>query len=234
MNRYLLYAIGEIALVVIGILIALQINLWNEDRKGRRLEHSTLQELHTTLVSEVQFFENLIETQLKLARSSGDLLDHLNQQRQYTPKLDTMWERGIRYYTVEFNNAAYELLQSRGIDLIRNADLRNMIVQHYNNDQSKLKRRLEIAHKNSDEFMAYAFDRLYPPIDRDFVSSFDHKNEALIPSDYDALLNDPVMKARLSHSIKVRVRMSQMLGEFVERQKSLGEAIQTEIEKFER
>ena len=34
-SRYLLYAIGEITLVVIGILIALQINNWNQDRKDR-------------------------------------------------------------------------------------------------------------------------------------------------------------------------------------------------------
>lgn len=33
-SRYLLYAIGEILLVVIGILIALQVNNWNEERKN--------------------------------------------------------------------------------------------------------------------------------------------------------------------------------------------------------
>ena len=37
-SKYLLYAIGEIALVVIGILIALQINNWNEWRKDRNEE----------------------------------------------------------------------------------------------------------------------------------------------------------------------------------------------------
>ncbi len=35
-NKYLLYAIGEIVLVVVGILIALQINNWNDDRKKQR------------------------------------------------------------------------------------------------------------------------------------------------------------------------------------------------------
>ncbi|MDX1630200.1 MAG: DUF6090 family protein, partial [Fulvivirga sp.] len=35
-QRYLIYAMGEIALVVIGILIALQINNWNEERKENR------------------------------------------------------------------------------------------------------------------------------------------------------------------------------------------------------
>ena len=37
-GKYLKYAIGEIILVVIGILIALQINNWNEDRKRRAIE----------------------------------------------------------------------------------------------------------------------------------------------------------------------------------------------------
>ena len=36
-GKYLKYAIGEIFLVVIGILIALQINNWNEDRKNQKL-----------------------------------------------------------------------------------------------------------------------------------------------------------------------------------------------------
>ena len=39
-RKYLLYAIGEIALVVIGILIALQINKWNENRKKEKLKDS--------------------------------------------------------------------------------------------------------------------------------------------------------------------------------------------------
>tara|TARA_Y100000385_G_C13099534_1_gene643585 strand:- start:2936 stop:3121 length:186 start_codon:yes stop_codon:yes gene_type:complete len=40
-RKYLLYAIGEIALVVIGILIALQINNWNESRKDRQWKNIT-------------------------------------------------------------------------------------------------------------------------------------------------------------------------------------------------
>ena len=48
-NKYLIYAIGEIILVVIGILIALQINNWNEERKSanytKLLFNKTLQEL---------------------------------------------------------------------------------------------------------------------------------------------------------------------------------------------
>ena len=44
-GRYLKYAIGEIILVVIGILIALQINNWNEQRKDRTKEQILLKHL---------------------------------------------------------------------------------------------------------------------------------------------------------------------------------------------
>ena len=44
--KYSRYAIGEIVLVVIGILIALQINNWNEERKLRNEEISALIRMH--------------------------------------------------------------------------------------------------------------------------------------------------------------------------------------------
>ena len=48
-RKYVLYAIGEIALVVIGILIALQINNWNENDKERAFEVMMLNEIRDAL-----------------------------------------------------------------------------------------------------------------------------------------------------------------------------------------
>ncbi len=45
MGKYIKYAIGEILLVVVGILIALGINNWNENRKEQRIEHILLRKL---------------------------------------------------------------------------------------------------------------------------------------------------------------------------------------------
>ena len=53
-RSYLFYAIGEIALVVIGILIALQINNWNEWRKDRLKEVKILKELSENLQINIQ------------------------------------------------------------------------------------------------------------------------------------------------------------------------------------
>ena len=50
--KYFRYAIGEIVLVVIGILIALQINNWNEERKANLREQSLYQNILTDLENE--------------------------------------------------------------------------------------------------------------------------------------------------------------------------------------
>jgi hypothetical protein len=48
-GRYLKYAIGEIVLVMIGILLALQINNWNESQKMNKWEHRFLIDLKNEL-----------------------------------------------------------------------------------------------------------------------------------------------------------------------------------------
>ena len=60
-GKYLKYAIGEIVLVVIGILIALSINNWNEDRKARTLEVNYLKNIQADLNAELKNNESMIE-----------------------------------------------------------------------------------------------------------------------------------------------------------------------------
>ena len=55
-NKYLVYAIGETILVVIGILIALQINAWNEGRKNLNLSETYLKNIRKDLVSDTTVF----------------------------------------------------------------------------------------------------------------------------------------------------------------------------------
>ena len=55
-GKYLKYAIGEIILVVVGILIALSINNWNEERKQNELETVYLKRLHNELKKDIVTF----------------------------------------------------------------------------------------------------------------------------------------------------------------------------------
>jgi hypothetical protein len=60
-SKYLIYAIGEIVLVVIGILIALQINNWNEDRKSEAKKQDYYVQLLDDLNSDIISAQNTIE-----------------------------------------------------------------------------------------------------------------------------------------------------------------------------
>ena len=61
-RKYLFYAVGEILLVVVGILIALQVNNWNEGRKALNQEQEILSALHN------EFSENLQELTFDIGR----------------------------------------------------------------------------------------------------------------------------------------------------------------------
>lgn len=86
-GKYLKYAFGEIILVVIGILIALQINNWNENRKNRLLEQQLLQalliEFETNLVNLDQvigFNDSNIKNSVSLGQYTGPALPEFNEK----------------------------------------------------------------------------------------------------------------------------------------------------------
>jgi hypothetical protein len=58
-TRYLVYALGEIALVMIGILLALQVNNWNETRKDKKKEAAFLNQIHSEFTDNKAQFERL-------------------------------------------------------------------------------------------------------------------------------------------------------------------------------
>ena len=58
-GKYLRYAVGEIILVVIGILIALQVNNWNEKRKSEAAQNQLLLKLVDDLKQDIYFFDQI-------------------------------------------------------------------------------------------------------------------------------------------------------------------------------
>ena len=60
-SKYLFYAIGEIALVMIGILLALQVNNWNETRKNKATEQQLLNSLLQEFETNLEILDKTIE-----------------------------------------------------------------------------------------------------------------------------------------------------------------------------
>jgi len=131
-GKYFKYAIGEIVLVVIGILIALQINNWNENRKKETLKN----EYKTALINDytkdtIQINARLLRNNLRIERinSIGDSIvkGHFDNLESYY-KLYNNDYVGIRVTNV-YNTNSFNLLISSGkIDLF-DKDLRKELME---------------------------------------------------------------------------------------------------------
>ena len=76
-GKYLIFAIGEIVLIVIGILIALQINNWNEAKKERQIESKILNEILSNLDIDLENLDlALVENNVYLIHNN-EVLEHL-------------------------------------------------------------------------------------------------------------------------------------------------------------
>jgi uncharacterized membrane-anchored protein YhcB (DUF1043 family) len=73
-GKYFKYAIGEIVLVVIGILIALSINNWNENQKNTKWEQRFLKDLRNELQSDLSQLNNSYGIQAKKGETLKNLM----------------------------------------------------------------------------------------------------------------------------------------------------------------
>ncbi|MFP4845241.1 DUF6090 family protein [Winogradskyella sp. PE311] len=137
-QRYFKYALGEIILVVIGILIALQINTWNENRKATNEEVKILTALNSDFEDSKKRIEETMVMQNKVMDYSQVLIDIHERQDpkdfEYLDKnldsLDYLISYGTSWYRAEPVTGAYKSLISAGkIDLIQNEDLRHLLAQ---------------------------------------------------------------------------------------------------------
>lgn len=127
-TKYLAYALGEIILVVIGILLALQINTWNIQHNNRLQEQQILKQLS------IEYQENLKEINSKIFLRDGmissieKIFYHIDQGIGEFPLDSLNFHIGRTYTTPTFNvssGVTDELLSSGKLYLIQNAELKN-------------------------------------------------------------------------------------------------------------
>lgn len=127
--KYLKYAIGEIVLVVIGILIALQINNWNEQRKTNQKEIILLKELQNSLNFNKEKL-NRLSKNFKYINFRGKLLEeHLNNKLAYNDSLEIDFGIPFMDYSFQISYSTYENLKSQGFNIIHNSELRLKIIR---------------------------------------------------------------------------------------------------------
>jgi hypothetical protein len=129
--KYARYAIGEIFLVVIGILIALSINNWNENQKRVSLEQKLLTEVRDGLAFDLQEIKGTLQFQKSIINSQKKATEWLQSDLPFSDSLATDFMRSMFTSNFIFKSAPYETLKQIGLEIIKNGSLRDQISNMY-------------------------------------------------------------------------------------------------------
>ncbi|MCJ7466878.1 MAG: DUF6090 family protein, partial [Maribacter sp.] len=134
--KYMRYAIGEIVLVVIGILIALQINNWNESRKSKLMANDAYRNLLASLQQDSTEVQQIIEVQtinletirkLILNDSIQELFE-LDENRLDSLARDIM-QGGMSFFP---KTGIYNLtVSNNGMDLLQSKEIKARLINLY-------------------------------------------------------------------------------------------------------
>jgi hypothetical protein len=130
-GRYFKYAIGEIVLVVIGILIALQLNNWNTDNKASVEEIELLAEMKFNLEKDLKDCLWNINKNKELYKSNLIVLNQIEERKPFVDSLYLHYGNLLGTTTQLRNLSAYDHLKSKGMNLIKNDSLRQQITTVY-------------------------------------------------------------------------------------------------------
>jgi len=184
-NKYLLYAVGEILLVVIGILIALQIDTWNEARKNRAFEQEVLAQIKENLLQDRQALQAVAQSYQEAVRASGKLLEP--SSRSGFPDSIPYWlGRVARFERFNPLTSSYEVLKSKGLDIVSNDTLRLLLGQYYDDKAATAVLAMED--------IEYSFNNEWLPLMRDHVTDFKFRSHLHVTSMDDFLTNTNVLR----------------------------------------
>ena len=156
-TNYIFYAIGEIILVVVGILIALQVNNWNENRREESVELHLLEEVKGNLENTLNNF--ILDTiyNSNTVAFYRKINHYIENDLPYNNELDSAFAAIGLFSSPYMINSAYNTLVGKGIDLIKNQTLKEKIVSFYEVEAMSLLVDVDKAEWSLDDNVVYPF-----------------------------------------------------------------------------
>jgi len=164
-SKYLIYAVGEIILVMIGILLAFQVNNWKEKRTRISKESSYLRDIKTNLQNDIEAIDSVLAFNAYKAVITDSMFYTLEQHSDpevYMPIIIPYMYTLTEYAVFEPNRSTFSnMLSSENIDLITDEELKKQLSQYYKTDFNSTSE--ESAKQKAREFGSYvgtvAFNR---------------------------------------------------------------------------
>ena len=139
--KYLKYAIGEILLVMIGILLALQVNIWNEKRKTEVLEIQFMNRLIEDLAIDTTYYAHRAERSQYVVNTNRQVMQLMYRTQESVEDVKNLYNQikwDSEYLTTQ-NSTYDELANSGNIGIFSNQELKKSIVHYYRENEKAAK-----------------------------------------------------------------------------------------------
>ena len=231
-GKYFKYAVGEIVLVVIGILIALSLNNWKETRQETLQEIKILRQLNADLRDNQIEVETILSEVKTRLRSSDSIILFMNEGRILEDSL-VKYFTGIRYTSI-FNsaNTAYKYIQSEGMNIVSNDSLRTNLTMMYEKEFRNIDLRAIGEDRIQNEVLEPYIRTHFKPIAWD-VHDFSYVKAQVQPINIENLYGDfEFQNILLEQNAYLQVRNRWLVGT-IKKLEELIEEVQNEIKRLD-
>ena len=178
-RKYLLYAIGEILLVMIGILLALQVNNWNEEVQARKQEFVILEAIKKDLLANIIEIDSIILEKQRRVKGLVAIIDAIEQDLPFHDSLTTHFGWAMIYSRISLQRSAYQSYIASGSQVVADESLRFEISHFFDHKLVKLENYII---ETRDDFYSYMLGYL-----RELFENFVAVDQIGIPRDFEAM-----------------------------------------------
>ena len=192
-GKYFKYAIGEIVLVVIGILIALQINTWNQERLKNIERQNIIASLNIEFKQNKRQFISVKDNHKNSKKAGMELMGYIGEQNHQNFKqkvIDSLIDRIFPMSDyVPSNNAVDDIIQSGKLSTLENSELSSKL--------SDWKSLMSILVSRDDKLEVWIFSQVIPYLNK-YVSwrdvgiqnNYNWSTQGVLPTNYKFIFID--------------------------------------------
>ena len=185
----------ETLAIMVGVFGAFALNNWNENRRLEQLEQEALEQLSADLQRSVESVADCSESHKRIIRDAGSVLEHMAGTAPYDDSLSYLLASSFFYTDLDTDLGAYKTMQSHGVDIVTNDELRNLIIQHFEQRLTVMQRREDILYDFADKvklqegqkYFDYTFELEGFERDGKTATSWNNVRLRSVPRDYEDL-----------------------------------------------
>lgn len=212
----------ETLAVIVGILVAFALDNWNEERKSGLMAVSLLEELHENLESDVAQFERNINNQKSIILSFDIIIEQLENRAPFYDSMKYHFIKMIWQEDFSVVSTAYQSIKSMGTENATAIELKKDIAYHYDVTYTRLDKIINRVNNS--------FSNTIHEINLKHFRVFSDE-EGSIPTNYEALLDDPLVLNYLYNRKGWKTSYIQLQINMIREAQGLIEKINQELDK---